>query len=84
METLIKPDIWNWVVCPNFFSFEENIYKHNLLAHLCIIPYVVWMPPSPSTMGGDINFRKQSDLGMGDLKTLISRGGVNFLGKSSK
>ena len=42
------------------------------------------MPPSPSKMGGDKNFRKQSDVGMGGHKTLISRRGVNFFGKGSK
>ena len=42
------------------------------------------MPPSPSKMGGDENFRKQSNVGMGGHKTLISRRGVNFLGKGSK
>ena len=42
------------------------------------------MLPSPSKMGGDENFRKQSDVGMGGHKTLISRRGVNFLGKGSK
>ena len=42
------------------------------------------MPPSPSKMGGDENFKKQSDVGMGFIKLLISRRGVNFLGKSSK
>ena len=35
-------------------------------------------------MGGDKNFRKQSDVGMGGHKTLISRRGVNFFGKGSK
>ena len=34
------------------------------------------MPPSPSKIGGDKNFRKQSDVGMADHKTLISRRGV--------
>ena len=35
-------------------------------------------------MGADNNSRKQSDVGMGGHKTLISRRVVNFLGKSSK
>ena len=42
------------------------------------------MPPSPSKLGRDENFRKQSDVGMEDHKTLISTRGVNFLGKGSK
>ena len=42
------------------------------------------MLPSPSKMGGDKNFRKQSDVGMVGHKTLISRRVVNFLEKSSE
>ena len=42
------------------------------------------MPPSSSKMGGDKNFSKQADVGMGVHKTVISRRGVTFLGKSSK
>ena len=43
------------------------------------------MPPSSSKMGGDKNFSKQADVGMGGHKTVISRRWViNFLGKSSK
>ena len=88
METLITTDIWNWVVCPNFFLCLTKIYIwHNLLAHLCIIPYILWMPPSPYKMREDENFRKQSDVGIGGggfIKLLISRRGVNFLGKGSK
>ena len=42
------------------------------------------MPPSLSKMGGDENFRKQSNVGVGGHKTLISRRGVNFLGNGSK
>ena len=42
------------------------------------------MLPSPSKMGGDENFRKKSDVGMGGHKTLISRRGVKILGKGSK
>ena len=35
-------------------------------------------------MGGDEDFREQSDVGMGSHKTLISRRMVSFLGKGSK
>ena len=44
------------------------------------------MPPSPYKMREDENFRKQSDVGIGGgfIKLLISRRGVNFLGKGSK
>ena len=42
------------------------------------------MPPSSSKMGGDKNFSKQADVGMGVHKTVISRRGVTFLGTSSK
>ena len=67
MDTLITTDIWLWVVCPKFFTFGLNMYKHTLLAHFCII-----------------HFTKQSDVGMGGHKTLLSRRGVNFLGKGLK
>ena len=84
-ETLITTDMWHWVVWPKLFTFDQNIYKYTLLAHLCIIPYILLMPSSPSKIGGSKNFRKQSDKRDGEgHKTLISRRRLNFLGKGSK
>ena len=65
------------------FIFDQNIL-HNLLANHCIIRYILWIPTSPSKMGGGKNFRKPSAVGMGGHKTLISRRRVTFLGKGSK
>ena len=84
MRTLITTDTWNWVVCPKFFTFGQSIYKHILLAHLCIIPYILWMPSSPLQNRREKNFRKQFRCEDRSQKILSLRRGVTFLGKGLK